>query len=364
MKVLIIGFAKIKYMAYAKFYMEQFCNGENEVHVAYWNRDLKEEDLSNYKDVVFHEFRRKQKDEKSKFSKIFNFLRFKRFAEKVIKKGNYDRIVVMHSIASVLLSKTLSKKYKGKFIFDYRDYTYEKFSFFKKKIAKLVKDSYATFTSSDGYRQFMPSEYQDKIFTSHNLLEDTVNHRNEKIDNPVPSSKIRIAFWGFIRAEKLNCLIIDRLANDDRFELHYYGRVEKTAIALKMHAEEIGATNVFFHGEYKPEDRYRFARETDIIHNIYWDANTKYAMGCKSYDGVMFYLPQVCHTGSVMGSFVEDNKVGIQVDPEKETFADDIYNYYKNLSQQEFMENCDRILDKILAEFKQGQQVLSDFVKP
>ena len=58
---------------------------------------------------------------------------------------------------------------------------------------------------------------------------------------------------------------------------------------------------MFFHGEYKPEDRYTFVRSTDLIHNIYKDRNMMLAMGNKYYDGLIFYIPQLCMKGSFMG---------------------------------------------------------------
>ena len=58
MKVLVIGPGKMKYMPYAHFYLDNIDWNEHEVHVAYWNRDEKDEDLSQYKGLYMHEFRR------------------------------------------------------------------------------------------------------------------------------------------------------------------------------------------------------------------------------------------------------------------------------------------------------------------
>ena len=51
------------------FYLDNIDTKENDVHLLYWNRDLKEEDTSFLKNVTLHEFRCYQEDDVSKFSK-------------------------------------------------------------------------------------------------------------------------------------------------------------------------------------------------------------------------------------------------------------------------------------------------------
>ena len=163
MKILIVGFAKIKYMPYLNFYLEGLKADGVDLHVAYWNRDGVFEDTSNIQGVTFHEFKAKQKDEVSKVRKIFNFLKFKKFANKLIKSGGFDKIVVLHTLPAMLIYGTLIKKYKDKFILDYRDYTYENHKGFRNRLHNLINASAFTFTSSDAYRKYFPKDAQDKF---------------------------------------------------------------------------------------------------------------------------------------------------------------------------------------------------------
>ena len=57
MKILIIGFAKIKYMPYINFYLDNIDREKNDVHIIYWNRDLQEENLDSLKGITLHEFK-------------------------------------------------------------------------------------------------------------------------------------------------------------------------------------------------------------------------------------------------------------------------------------------------------------------
>lgn len=358
MKILLMGFTKVKYMPYSNFYLENIDKTKNEIHFLYWNRDLKEEDLDKFQGIKFHEFKTYQEDDVAKLSKLKNFFRYKKFTAKLIKQEKFDFIIFMHSLPGVLIARILTREYRNRYIFDYRDSTYEKFLPFKKIIGKLVKYSYATFVSSDGFRKFLPETESKKIYTSHNLLLDSLNHREDKENYKIKSDKIRISFWGFIRHEELNKEIIKKIAADSRFELHYYGREQQVAKNLKSYAQSLGAKNIFFHGEYKPEERYQFIRETDLIHNIYYDNNTMLAMGNKYYDGVIFRIPQLCIKDSFMGERVEKSGVGIGLDPNQEDFTEDIFNYYKSLDQKTFKINCNREIGKILREYYKGCQII------
>ena len=129
---------------------------------------------------------------------------------------------------------------------------------------------------------------------------------------------------------------------------------------LKAYASELNATNVYFHGEYTPEQRYEFVRQTDIIHNIYYDANMMLAMGNKYYDGIIFRIPQICMPNSFMGECVQRAGVGFLLDPSSDTFANDIYTKYQNLDTTAFYDACEKELNRVLYEVKNGKQIISD----
>lgn len=354
MKILLMGFSKIKFMPYMKFYLDNIDREKNEIHLLYWNRDLKEESILEYKDLFLHEFRYYQEDTASKLMKVKAFIEYRKYTSKILRTGKFDFVIVLHTFPGALNIDILKKYYKNKYIFDYRDSTYENIGIFKKLVGAVVKFSKATFVSSSAFKRFLPSSEKNKIFISHNILLDSLNHRNDRELYGVKSDRIRIAFWGFIRHEQINKTIIKRLSCDERFELHYYGREQQTAINLKTYAHSISANNVFFHGEYNPEDRYEFIKRTDIIHNIYYDNNTMLAMGNKYYDGIIFKIPQICMQGSFMGQCATAGKVGMECNPEDDDFCDKIYSFYQKLNWETFYESCDKELQKIYKEYSDG----------
>lgn len=350
MKILIIGFAKIKYMPYLNLYLENIDREKNDVHLLYWNRDLVDEDTSKVENLTLHEFRYFQEDEVSKFSKIKSFELFGQFARKVMKE-KFDFVIVMHSLPGVILHHQLVKSFKNRYIFDYRDFTYEDIEPYKLIIHSLVNNSYKTFVSSDAFRKYLPKK-ADKILTSHNVVSSDIREslKDEKID--YDGNRIRVGFWGFIRQEDLNRKIIESFSRDDRFELHFYGREQQTARDLKVYVKDNGINNVFFHGEYNPDEKIKIIRNTDIIHNIYDDKATRLAMGNKYYDGVVFKKPQICIEGSFMGEQAEKCGVGCTINPYSRKFTQDVYEYFQSIDFTVFSENCEAEKKRVLEENK------------
>lgn len=353
MKVLLVGFAKLKYMPYINFYLDNFAKINAEIHVLYWNRD-EDKDISLPDGIIRHEFTLPQQDEVPKWSKIKSFLLFRKFFKETIKSDTFDCLVILSTLPAVILSDILCHNWKNKFIFDYRDYTYEWFYVYKRIVQRVVLCSKNTFVSSDAFREALPKT--DKILTTHNLQMQDLNYRNVRISLPREHAPLRLSFWGFIRHEEINKKIIQAMGNDPRFEVHYYGREQQTALNLKAFVAENNFQNVFFHGAYQPEERYTFAAQTDLLLNMYENDNaTKRAMGNKFYDGIIFYLPQICTEGSYMGQRVKQKQLGIATTPE-DKLGDTIWGYYHSIKWQNYKQACDEELADILNEYQKGEE--------
>ena len=219
MRILIIGPGKLKYMPYAHFYLDNIDCQKNEVHVAYWNRDEKPEDTSSYRSITLHEYPLFMVNNASLITKFRCFRKFRSFVKGIMTAYSFDFIIVLHTLSGLMIYDVLKKSFKGRFILDYRDSTYEsRNKLFGKAVMNLCQMSKVTFVSSEAFRRFLPEDCTDKIYTSHNLLEDSLQHREYEKE---PSNMIRMAFWGFIRHFEINRILIDRIAADQRFELHY-----------------------------------------------------------------------------------------------------------------------------------------------
>lgn len=359
MIVAIIGFTKIKYMPYLNLYLDELDVNRNDVHLIYWDRD-DNNDATTKDGVTLHPINIKMKDSISIAFKIPRIILFKLFAIKTIRDIDPDFLIVLHSTTAFTIRRILKKRYKGKYIFDYRDITYElKSSFYKKTIGKLVDWSYVTFTSSDGFRFVLPDNH--KIYTSHNIISDAERiHANFKRDTVTKQLPIRVSFWGLLRHYNINKIIIDKLCADPRFELHYYGRAQGSMLQLMKDASK-SYENFYYHGEYYPEDRMEFAKETDLLLNIYENKGTmQYAMGNKYYDGIVFGLPQLCLADTYMGKQCQKSDVGLACDPNDSSFVDNVAKYYLELDYNIFLNNCDLELNRVIEEMQNCKLIIKE----
>lgn len=358
MKILIMGFGKLKFMPYMNFYLDNLDREKHDIHLLCWNRDLKEDVTSGLDGITVHEFSCYQEDDVPKAQKVKSFLKYRQFALELIKKERFDFLYVVHSLPGVVVWDYIRQHYKNRFVLDFRDVTFESILPFKAVIADMVRLSRFTFVSSDAFRIYLPSTESKKIFTCHNIDVGSLSYRERRLQAR-STGRIKIGFWGFIRDERMNCRIIDQIANDPRFELHYYGREQQIGLALKDYVAQKNITNVIFHGEYNPAERYGFIKDIDLIHNIYDDEGARLAIGNKYYDGIVFGVPQVCLRGSYMGRLCAQSGIGFECSPYTESFADDLYKSYCDLDKAEIYERSAIVLEKILEENKRNAKMIN-----
>ena len=337
MKILLLGFVRIAHMPYMYDYVS-LLGGTNELHLVSWNRNGKEDAAVPDGVIKSFVFGDHVEDADSIQKKLPHFMRYRKFALRIIDDEKYDRIVVLHSTPGITILDRLRNQYRGKYILDYRDVSHENHGFYRKLILELSQNAGLVLASSPSYMKYLHNA--GGVFLKHNLLRVSCDHR-ERESRDCPSSPIRVRYWGMIRHELANKAMIDALGGDARFELHYNGREEEVAKRLKEYVAQCGYSNVYFHGSYYAEERAEFARETDIVHNVYEnDFMTVGAMGNKYYDALQFQLPQICSKGSIMGDEVEAKGLGLAIDYGSELLADSIIEYYNGIDRALFSEAC------------------------
>ena len=347
MKVLIVGFSKIRYMPYIYFHLDKY--KDELIDIVTWNRDGTEDiEINQYKIHKKYEFDEVVHGE-AILGKIPKFYSFRKFVKNILNKNVYDRIVLMHTFPAFLLSDILMRDYQNKYIFDYKDVTYEKFLFFKKRISKIVENSAYTLVSSKGFLEFLPKS--EKIYISHNLMKDDLN---EKCVMKEFGENINISFWGMIRDYPINEKLIKQIKNMKNCTLTYYGTQNETSESLSKLVQENNVDNVSFKGTYNNQERRGFCKNVDFIHNMYStsDYNMNIAMSNKFYDGVIFHRPQICTKGSLMGDLVEKYNLGFAIDIENEDLQEKLQDYCSKMDYKEFDRQCDLCLQEILKEYE------------
>ena len=361
MKVLLLGFGKIAYMPYMNFYLDALKGRDIQFELIYWDRDGKPDAEVPQRISKAYKFEEHLEEQLPFKKKLKYFAKYRKFALDVLKNNSYDRIIVLHTTPGLTLLDYLVRKYKGRYLLDFRDVSYEYIPVYRKLVGILSTNSAVTFVSSNAFRKFLSTE--ENVMTIHNYLEDSLNHKMLRKQDARECNAIRISYWGLVRQVDVNKKLMDALGNDSRFELHYYGRMQQDGRDMEQYARSKNYNNVFFHGAYMPTDRYEFAENTDMIHNVYDCGHTTgNAMGNKYYDGIIFGIPQICTAGSHMGDVVTERQVGIAVSLDGSNIADEIWAYYRDIDWEKFEVKCANALENVLNEQKMTKARLLDFI--
>ena len=211
-KIAIVGFHNLHLMQFLYKYTDIFDKNNISYDVLYWDRDMD----PNLKCKAFKgnsiSYRYKMSNYQPKAKKIHGFVGCMRYFCKIIKKNKYDHIILLTTQTALplyMLSRTVRK---SKFVFDYRDLTYEKNSICRRIIKGIIEKSEFTAISSMGFKKVLGES--NKFVMSHNVS----NLKMECLPKK-RSRNIRIVFWGMIRQIEWNKKICDLFGNVPGIEL-------------------------------------------------------------------------------------------------------------------------------------------------
>lgn len=296
-KIAIVGFHNLHLMQFLYKYTDILDSKGISYDVLYWNRDMD----SSIKYKLFKgnkiAYNYKMSNYQPKWKKIKGFIGCMSFFCKVIRDKKYDHIILLTTQTALplyLLSRTVRK---SKFIFDYRDLTYEKNGICKRLIKRIIDRSQFTAISSIGFEQVLGES--EKFVVSHNVSNLKIEFLPKQ-----QAENIRIVFWGMIRQPEWNKKICDVFGNISGVELIYCG--EGHIEELKAYSKKY--KNVTFTGRYTTDQISSFAEKTDVLLNLYEnDAQQKLAMTVKLYDGIRYGLPMLISKDSYMADIMKSN---------------------------------------------------------
>lgn len=352
----IIFIGDLKYCPYLKRYTSILEQSDIKYEVLYWNREAL---ISKHPENYFG-YKKKSKLNKSIYRKFFDFLGYKFWLNNKLAKNNYDKLVILSTLSGIISFEVLMSKYKNKYIFDIRDYSYEYNRIFYWLEKKIIKYSYFTSISSEGFKVFLPKEFDYvKVHNFNSIDTKYTKYFTKKNKDQV----INLVWMGAVRYFNHQVKIIDQLKNDSRFNMIYHGSGADLEDYIK-HCNVNKVRNITFTGEYNNEQKHELIAEADIINNSYMTdkiMEVQYAISNKYYDGVVYKVPQLVEINTYKYNKVIDKGLGIGISPEDDNFADKLYNYYHNIDQEKFNENCRDALNEIIKEDEQYIKSVMNF---
>ena len=294
------------------------------------------------------------------FLKAFHYLRYADFIKKTILENGYDRLVVSGPHLAILLSGLLCKKYKGRYIIDYRDISVEQHLLLGGIYSKVLKYSYCRVISSPGFKEHLPAEYEYLI--SHNFSVDAATEALGEGSVQKPAAvPLDILTIGYIRNFSSNVKLVESLGGNVGYNLRFVGRGD-AAVALQDFAASRNYANIEFSGFYKKEDEAALVATCDLI-NIFFPDDVEHSaiMSNRFYLALIHKKPVIVTAGSVQAVLVKKYGLGI-VTADCKGVDVQIKDFFLTFDYAQFCKRCNELLAVFVEEHRALERAMAAFV--
>lgn len=360
MKFLIVAFHPRSMTPYAQQYEDIIKKNGHDYDILFWDRFSNGCLEKKKNQFIFHRICTLGGN---RLKKIYPFYLFRKTVKKIIKEGGYDKIIVLNTMPGVLLHDILVKKYANNYIFDIRDYTYEKYKFYLHVVHDLIKHSFFTAISSRGFKTFLGES--DKFVVNHNIsnLEDACEeptlYREKK--------PVTIGFVGAVRYFEENVALIKSIQNSDSIKLKFIGRQNNDCL-LDAYCKQNKYINVSFLGEFDNKEKPLIYSTIDIINSVFGNQSLDVItlLPNRLYDALIFKKPILATRGTYLAKVVSENDIGLVLDDSKtytvEQSQKKLLNYVASFDSKKFVENANRLLCSVKREQDIFHEKISEFV--
>lgn len=353
MKVLIIGFYTKTYMPYILKYEEILKVNGIDYDITCFDRDSSKEKTQEPHVFTYH-----RKMGTKKWKKILPYYTYIRYVKQIVRHGAYDKIIVLTTIPAVLLYKTLVCTYQNRYIFDFRDYSYEKYEFYRKLVNNIIEKSFCSFISSKGFLYYLRPN--SKINLVHNISNQDASVISAK---DIDINHLIIGFVGYVRYYDVNSRLIEHLKNHSNVTIQYYGTIYDDC-DLKSFVSDHEITNVEFYNTYRNEEKPQIYSRISFIHSIYslQSKEVEFAIPNRLYDAALYKIPIIVASGTYLEKVVNFYKIGFSIDLSRQNMYEEIVNYLKDYNKETFTISCQRFLCDVLNDERQFFKKVTQFV--
>lgn len=288
----------------------------------------------------------------TKIQKIGAFFKWCAEVKRIIRERNYDHLIILSTVPAVLLYPVLIRRYRGKYIFDIRDYTMEKNPIFKAIVMSLIRNSCLTPISSKGYLLWL--EDSDKIIINHNI---TVEHQMFEVPDYRNKKLYNIGFVGNVRLDAQTRALLLSMKDSPYFTQYFYGRIVPGCDIEKLrHMHNI--RNLVLSGPFTVDDKARIYENIDIINCVYANATEEKDIPLgdstplpnRLYDAITFYRPMVASRGTYLAELIQEYHLGCCINGFEESAPEEIYRYLQNFDRESFVDGCIKLKQIVFEE--------------
>lgn len=289
-----------------------------------------------------------------KWKKIRAFAGYTWFLYTEIRKQKFDKLIMLTTLPAVICSPLLLGRYRARYIYDFRDMSFERFILFRKLVEKLIRQSFFTCISSPGYKTVI----KGRMIYSHNFRDADLEQKAVSV-KPV-GDKIRLLHIGIARGEEYNMRLADLFGDDDRFEVVIAGTGNDTPDFIRYVSKY---KNISVTGTYNNNEKRVFIENCDALLYYYpCSFNNNRALANKYYDGMIYMKPLIgnCHTYS--GKRVQKKGLGISVDINDDNVPKKIHTFLRNLDVDQYKRNVEKELKLVVNEDQKYKSRIYDFI--
>lgn len=343
---------------YLKKYEDFFKDRAIDYQVIFWNR------TSDIVQNTGHYIYINQYCAGSKLKKIGVFLKWRKQVLKILSKNKYDKLIILSTVPGVLLYNYLKKNYKGRYLFDIRDYTMELNPIFSYIVTNLVQSSAITTISSKGYYKWLKPS--DKIIPNHNITCDEIEIGTKQY---FINERLNFTFVGNVRLDLQTRMVLTKLKNSKRYNSGFIGRIVPGCDIFQLCKNE-NIDNVYFSGSFEVTQKPIIYENIDLINAVYANAPSgKIGYGDSTplpnriYDCVCFKVPIVCCKGIYLEEIVKEFNLGFAIDAFTDNIEDEFNKYVSRFNREEFLHGCKLFLDMVKNEEVDFINKLDSFLK-
>lgn len=336
MKIALVCPSNMLFMPYVDNYTKVLDDSGIEYDIINWDRFGTEDPENPLK------FRDSKTGHQRRFT---DYLKYRHFVLRILKKNDYDKIIVFGIQLSYFLKPYLLRKKRGNYILDIRDHNNILKVF---NIGKVVEGSAYTVLSSPGFKKWLPDS--QKYLISHNTTIENVADLADRQGNLLEKEKLKIAFIGALSDYKVNIDFIDSLKDSGKVELVYHGEglfnkdIEEYVVRNKV-------SNVALTGRYTKDQEYRLYHNADFIHAIRYneDINCRTLLPNRLYHAAFHGKPLIVAEDSYLAELTRQYGLGLVVD----SFSDlekKVGNYLAEFDFEDYREKRKAFFQKVMED--------------
>lgn len=299
-------------------------------------------------------YRRKSELYIPKIRKISAFAGFRLFLDKELRRNSFDKLIILTTLPAVLIYPLLTNRYRKRYIFDFRDMSYEWIPAYRNIVEKLIEYSSFTCMSSPGYQTVLSGN----IVQCHNFKYSDLEL--ERVEIKPFENQIRLLHIGSTRGEEYNKRLADVFGNDDRFFVSIVG-VGNDTQTFKDYIKKFN--NIIVSGKYWNSEKIRYIDDCDVMLYYYpCTFNNNLALANKYYDGLIFKKPLIGNADTYSGKLIEKNELGLSIRINEEGIADRVFQYLCEMDRDRYLNNASSELRRVITEDLNYVKKIEEFI--